>query len=262
MLRGLQNSGLQEGLDFTVKRFNADGEISKLPLLMSAVNNPAAFDLLVTNTTPAMIAAAKSVKNIPVVFTVSSNPRLLGISKDGSLPPNMTGVYDNPPVSTLLEMALGDNPNIKSVGTISNPAEPNSQLAVARLRKACEGKSIRLHEIAISSVAEMPLCSQALCEKRPGAIIVCSDNTVTTSFGSLGAAAKKAGIPVYSTDPGVLVLGARAVYGADYFAWGEQSGRLAAKVLAGLPPSALPAEETSTMLKLSAEDAKKGVPLP
>jgi ABC-type uncharacterized transport system substrate-binding protein len=246
VLRGLRESGLMEKEDFTLKRYNAQGEMAQLPAILdSAVADSP--DLIITVTTPALIAAAKRVKDIPVIFTVASDPVALGLFKPENRPANIAGVHDDPQMDKLLEMARKHNPSIASVGIIYDPAQPNSLISVEKLRRACRERSIILCESTATTVSELPAATQAVIQRRVGAILLSADNLVNTGFPAVNEIAQHAGVPVYVTATELMKLGASGAIGDNYEAWGAQSGRMAAKVLAGVPPRNLPIEATRTM---------------
>ncbi len=243
VLRGLRESGLREKEDFTLKRYNAQGEIAQLrALLDSAVADSP--DLIITITTPALIAAANRVKDIPIVFTVASDPVVLGLFKLENRPANIAGVHDDPQMDKLLDMARKHDPSITAVGIIYDPAQPNSLISVEKLRKACHERKVTLCEATASTVSELPAAVQSIIQRKAGAIMLSADNLVNTGFPSINDAAKRAGIPIYVTDTDLMKQGADGAIGDNYEAWGAQSGRLAAKVLAGVPPKELPIEAT------------------
>jgi len=94
-------------------------------------------------------------------------------------------------------------------------------------------------------VSDLPQATEALCQRNAKVIIISADNLTTTGFPAILGVAKKRGVPIYATEPGFVKRGAAGAIGDDYFEWGKQTGRLAAKVLAGVKPSSLPAEKTS-----------------
>jgi len=243
LLRGLDQSGLVEGTDFVVQHFNAQGEISQLPQLFDAAlaTQP---DLIVTVTTPAFVAGARKVTTVPLVFTVCSEPAKLGLFPNGK-PANLTGVHDNPPMDKLLDMASAYRPGLTTVGTVFNPAEDNARLSAEKLRAICQRRKITLHEVTVSTVSELAPAAQALVQRGAQAILTSADNLVATGFPSLVRTAKSAGIPIFTTEPDQVAIGATGASGDDFEEWGAQSGRLAAKVLAGLSPAALPFEVTA-----------------
>ncbi len=260
LLRGLAQSGLEAGADFVVQRYNAQGELSQLPQLFDAAlaTQP---DLVVTVTTPAFVAGAHKVTTVPLVFTVASDPEKLGLFAKGR-PANLAGVFDNPPMDKLLEMARAHRPGLSAIGTVFNPAEPNSVISVERLRAACRERGVALHEATITNVSELSLAAQSLVQRGAQALLTSADNLVATGFPVLARTAKVAGIPLFTTEPIQVEQGATGACGDDFAEWGAQSGRLAAKVLAGVPPAMLPFEATAVQRTVEPEPASRPAPSP
>ncbi len=236
--RGLREAGLVEGKDYAAQRFNAQGEIGQLPQIFDAAlaTQP---DLVLTITTPALVSGANKIKSVPLVFTVASDPAKLGLFAKGR-PANLTGVNDDPPMDTVLEMASAYQPGLSFVGIVFNPAEPNAVISVEKLRAACRSRKITLLEASVSNISEITQATQSLVQRRVQALITSADNIVNTGFPVFVRTARAAGIPVFTTDPTQMEQGATGACGTDFEAWGAQSGRLAAKVLAGVSPADLP----------------------
>ncbi|MEI7437513.1 MAG: ABC transporter substrate binding protein, partial [bacterium] len=241
VLSGLRDAGFKEQKDFTVKHFNAQGEISQLPAILDAALTDAP-DLVITVTTPALMAAAKRITKIPVVYTVASDPAALGLFTSEKRPLLITGVHEDPPVARLLDMARKYNPDLTAVGIIYDASQPNSLISVEKLRKLCREHGLSLHEATAATVSELPAAAQAVIQRRVGAILLSSDNLVVTGFSTIYSAAKTARVPVYVDAAELVQQGAAGAVGNNYAAWGAQAGRLAAKVLAGVPPGDLPLE--------------------
>ncbi len=243
-IQGLEEAHLKRGADFVVHRFNAQGEASQLPLIMSAIKSEGA-DLVVTSGTPVLLAAAHTIHEIPIVFTVASDPKLLGVAHGDQCPPNVTGVYDDPPVDLLLDLARKREPPFGTVGTVWDPSEPNSEISVRKLRKACLERKLSLVETTAAVASDLPQATESLCQRGARIIVISADNLTTTGFPAILSVAKKNKVPVYATEPKLEELGAAGAIGNDFLEWGKQTGRLAAKVLAGVKPNSLPAEKTA-----------------
>lgn len=241
ILRGLRESGLIEGTDFTMRDYNAQGEISQLPALLDAARQR---DPDVIITTPAMIAAAQQIRDIPVVFSVSSDPVALGIFAAGEHPTNLTGVHDDPPLDQLLEMAMRHDPGLSAVGIVFDPAQPNAVLSVEKLRRACKEKQMTLFEANATTLTDLAPAVQALAQRGAGALLLSADNLVSAGFATIQRTAEREGLPIFVTSIDLVVQGATGAVGDDYEAWGAQAGRLAATVLAGVPPATLPLQVT------------------
>ena len=200
VIKGLEEAHLKQGSDFVVRRFNAQGDVTQLPLIMSAIKSEGA-DLVVTSGTPAMLAAAHAIREIPIVFTVASDPKVVGVFQGDQRPPNIVGVYDDPPVDLLLDLALKREPPFDTVGTVWDPSQPNSEISVKKLRKACQERKLKLVETNAAIVSDLPQATESLCQRNARIIILSADNLTTTGFPAILGVAKKRGVPIYATEP-------------------------------------------------------------
>ncbi|MEN6456763.1 MAG: ABC transporter substrate-binding protein [Prolixibacteraceae bacterium] len=240
----LNESGLISGKDYTIKKYSAQGEMGQLPQIMDAVllEKP---DVIVTVTTPALIAASRKNKSIPLVFTVASDPYKLNIFKE-KRPDYICGVHDNPPVDQLLKMASKFDSDLKKVGIIYDAAQINSLISVEKLRASGKEHHIQILEATASTVSDLGVAAQALIQRGAEAFILSADNLAYTGFPAILKAAKGANIPIYVTEPEYISKGASGGIGDDYYQWGKQSGKLVVMILAGVPPSLLPIEKTKS----------------
>lgn len=235
---GLKETGLTEGIDFTVKKYSAQGEVANLTqILESAIMDKP--DAIITVTTPAFIAASKKVTTLPLIFTVCSDPLALGLFKD-EVPFNICGIHDDPPVDKLLDMALKYNSKIREVGIIYDNSQTNSVISVKKLRIACKERNLKILESTASVTSDLPMATQALIQRGADVIIQSADNLTATGFSSIQKVASEAGIPIFTTSLQLVEKGgATGGVGDNYYEWGKQSGELAAKVLAGVLPGEL-----------------------
>ncbi len=245
---GLKVSGLMPDIDYVVKHYSAQGEIGMLSQIMDAAIRERP-DLIMTITTPALMAIAGKRTNIPIVFTVASDPQKLGLFRSGR-PEHICGVHDNPPLDLLLEMAMQYDNELSAVGIVYDASQDNSLLSVEKLRQAGKEKQIRVLEATASTVSDLGMATQSLIQRGARAIMISADNLATTGFPMILRVASGAGIPVYATEPDLVESGATGAIGDSFFEWGKQSGIMAAKVLAGVPPAELPIEETKVQKRI------------
>ncbi len=241
---GLLESGLRSGDDYIIKSWSAQGDIAQLPQIVEAVAREKP-DLIITVTTPALIATAQRIKDIPIVFTVASDPIKLGLYAEGNRPANICGIYDDPPLDKLLEMARNHIRGLSVVGIVYDAAEMNSLISVDKLRDAGNQQGVRVVEATVSGTSELPMATQSLIQRGAQAIMVSADNTTTTGFPAIVRVAQSADIPVFTTETGMVQLGAAGAIGDNYFEWGKESGMMAAQVLGGISPEDLPVRSTS-----------------
>jgi putative ABC transport system substrate-binding protein len=204
-----------------------------------------------------MIAAAKAIRDIPIVFTVASYPPTVGVFPEGQRQKNLVGVYDDPPLAELIELARNREPAIQKIGIVWNPAEPNSEYSVKKLRRICADQGLQLIERNAASVTELPDAVSAVCQAGAQILVTSADNVASSGFPAIVSTTRKYKVPIYATDPDMVRRGATGAVGDDYFDWGVQTGRLAAKVLAGVPPADLPLEKTATQRTAVVEDPSR-----
>lgn len=256
---GLKSNGLAAGSDIDFKLYSAQGEISQLPALIDAAIQDQS-DLLITVTTPALIAAAKKVRDIPVVFTVASEPARLKLFLSGA-PENFCGVYDDPSVAELLDMAISHRPNLKKVGILHDPAQMNSMISVEKLLAAAKDRKIEVLQAGVSQISELKLAAESLIQRGAEVFILSADNMVTTGFTGIVQVTKNANIPIYCTELNLIPQGAFASIGDNFFDWGVQSADLASKVLAGVPPNQLGFSVTAHKKRIDPLNPETSTPL-
>ncbi|MFH2046821.1 MAG: ABC transporter substrate-binding protein [Pseudomonadota bacterium] len=254
----LSEMGLKQGTDFIMKKFCAQGDMSQLSQILAqvAAEKP---DVLITVSTPVLMAAVKKDFDFPLVFTVASDPGKLGIFKAGR-PKNVCGIHDDPPVDQVLEMAKKFDPALTAVGIIYDASQMNALISVEKLRKAGGDQHVKILEATATTVSDLPMAAQALIQRGAQAVILSADNLVVTGFSTIHKVTKSAGIPIYVTDVDLMEMGADGAIGDSYFDWGRQSGRLVAKVLAGVPPDQLPVMPTQVHHRI--EPKRKALFLP
>ncbi|WP_437230750.1 ABC transporter substrate-binding protein [Planctomicrobium sp. SH661] len=249
---GLKEAGLVLDQDITFQKYNAQGDLTQLPQIFQTIDGTSP-DLIITSTTPAMIAAARATKTTPIVFTVASNPPDVGVYPVGEQQPNLVGVYDDPPIADLLKLAERREGSIKTVGTIWNPAEPNSEISVKRLRAACKEQGIQLVERHAAAANELRDVTSAICLTGIDILVVSADNVTSSGFPAIISVTQSQKIPVYCTEPDLVKKGAAAAIGIDYSDWGKQSAALAAQILAGVPVETISSEKVRSVRPVTAD---------
>ncbi|MDZ7743410.1 MAG: ABC transporter substrate-binding protein [Bacteroidota bacterium] len=254
---GLEISGLEEGKDFEIREYCAQGEIGQLSQILGAAlqDKP---DLVITVTTPAFVAAAGKVKDIPLLYTVASNPYKIKLFDEGELPPNICGIHDDPPVAEVLDMAMKHKEGLKKAGIIYDAAQPNSLLSVEKLRKAGRERNIEILEATASTTSELSMAAQSLLQRGAQVFILSADNLAYTGFPAILKVARSASIPIYSTEKELVEQGATGAIGDDFHHWGVESGKMAAKVLCGLSPEKLGIRPTSKLVIIDPKNLTAG----
>ncbi len=217
---------------------NAQGDIPKLTLSIKYFISQK-VDLIATNPTTSTIAAAQSTKDIPVFMMVSPTPEIMKLTDaSGKGPANLFGVGETlgyidtsfSLIPQLVHINMEQTRKIK-VGVLYNQSEPQSALALARIKELAERNHIELVSASASSSADVQLVVQSLLAKDIDVFFANPDNIVFSSFETIIKACDNAKVPVFTSEAGLVARGAVAAYGADMYQWGYQSGEQAAAYL-------------------------------
>ena len=232
----LQKNGFSEDQKtLNVVYRNAQGDIPKLTLAVKYFISQE-VTLIGANPSLSTITAIQNTKTIPVFMMVSPTPELMKvIDKTGATPSNLFGVaetLDYIDTSFLLIPKLVKPKGDKlRVGMIFNQSEPQSAEALQRIATPASQFNIELVSLPVSSTADVQLVTQSLLSKNIDAFFANPDNTVFGSFETIRKACDDAGVPVFTSESGLVARGAVAAYGADIYQWGYQAGEQAAQYL-------------------------------
>ncbi|MEI6436738.1 MAG: ABC transporter substrate-binding protein [Bacteroidales bacterium] len=229
VFRALSDSGFVDGKNIKVLDNNAQGDLSMINTILQSLNSQN-VDLVITNSTPCMVAAAQTIRTTPVVFTVAFSPEQVGLK---STPANLYGVYDPLKVGEFADMMLECIPGLKRIGIPYNNAEPNAEYSVKVLSKEFSRRGITLITASVTSPNDILQAGQYLATQHIDALVTSADNTVYLGLPVLAKLASGQKIPLFVTDPLQAEKGAAIGFGANYDQWGYQAGLKAVEILKG-----------------------------
>lgn len=233
----LADSGYREA-DGTVAiiQRNAQGDAATLNQIISYFNSKE-VNLIGTSTTLATIAAVQRSKEIPIFQTVTAMPSILGLlAADGEAPANLFGTgehlnYIDTSFALIAEMVKPKHTRL-TVGMIYNQSEPQSLEAYERIAALADTMNVQLVALPLNSSAEAQLVVRSLLSKGIDAFFANPDNTIFAAFETILKNCNDGGVPVFTSESGLVARGAVAAFGADIYQWGYQSGAQAAVYLA------------------------------
>lgn len=233
-LQGLADEGIVEGKNLTILYENAQADGGTASQIMNNFLSKKA-DLICAIATPIAQSAYSAAKDagVPVIYTAVTDPVLAELANaDGTPVGEITGTSDKLPVESQLKMIRTMLPNAKTIGIMYSTSEINSVSAIEEYKKAAPEYGFEIVESGISSTADIPLAADALVEK-VDCINNLTDNTVVSSLPVILDKAAKKNIPVFGSEIEQVKIGCLAAVGLDYVSLGEQTGKMAAKVLKG-----------------------------
>jgi ABC-type uncharacterized transport system substrate-binding protein len=236
----LKALGLREGVDYTLKRRAAHGDMAVLNGIMDAVltDRP---DLIITTATPALQTAVNKITKIPVIFTTVADGVLAGAGRSASDHlPNITGVTTMSDFEGMIATVRECMPGVKRIGTLYAPSEVNSVLYRDALVKAASAKGMLVESVAVSSATEVPDAALALAGKGVQAVTQISDDVNGSAMGTISTAAARAGVPLFAFVSKAVDDGAAVAVARDYREAGRLTARLALRVMRGEDPGRIP----------------------
>ncbi len=210
-------------------------------------------DVIITLGTSASVAAAQAVKgtSVPVVFSSVTDPVGAGLVKALEAPGGqVTGVSNATPQKPQLSLFRNLVPNLKTIGMVYNPGEPNSVKLIEDTKLAAKELGLQVETVGVTKTHEVALAARKLIDNGVGAIFINNDNTALAAFDVITQVAGDQNIPVFVSDADYVnprktdedkakkPYGALAALGPDQYEIGLKTAEMALLILDGKDPSA------------------------
>ena len=261
MRTGLRDAGLVEGQDYEFSVRNAQGDMATLSTMVDAALSSGA-DLLLTTSTPTLQAALRRAREVPIVFTFVADGVAAGAgrSNEDHLP-NVTGVPSFGAYDDMIDVVRECLPGARRIGMLVVPGEVNSVYSKEQLGKAAARRGLELVAVAVNTSADVPDATLALLAQRIDALCQGGSNLTAAAFASIARPAERAHVPVFGFLSSDFGNGAAVVVARDYFDGGREAGLLAARIMRGERPAAIPFQPLRTMKLLVNLEAARAVGL-
>ncbi len=237
--QGIQDELAARGITAEYDLQNANGDVNTATQIANKFKTDK-VSAVVAIATPTAVAAANTIKDIPVIFSVITDPVGAGLVETldkGS--GNVTGLSDRTDILAHLTLFNSITP-IKTLGYIYTSSEANSASSKAEVEAACAKLGITLLAQSINTSAEVKQAAETIMRRVDG-IYLTTDNTVFSALPALIAVAQANKKPIFSSDTtSAQEGGCLLASGFDYYKAGRATGVLLADVLAGKKPADIP----------------------
>lgn len=209
---------------------NAQGEQPNCVTIANTfVNNK--VDLILAIATPAAQAAAQATKNIPILVTAVTDPASAGLVASNDAPGgNVSGTSDMNPIDEQVALLRQLAPNAKTVGILYCSSEDNSKLQADLAQAALEKEGLTVQVFTAADTNEVQAVTQTACGK-VDAIYIPTDNLFASAMDTVSMVTINAKIPVICGESNMVNKGGLATYGIDYYALGQMTAKQAVQVL-------------------------------
>ena len=255
MLDGLKEAGFDDGKSVSIRRYNAENDLPTANAIAKEITG-GDFALVLTASTLSLQAVANANREgrTTQVFGLVSDPAGagVGIGRDNPLdhPRHLVGYGTMQPVAEAFQLARRLFAGLKTVGTVWNPAEANSEAQLKVARAACQALGIELLEANVDAAAGAMEAASSLVGRDVQALWIPGDVTVLTAVDTIVAVARKGRIPVFTSIPGNAKRGTLFDVGADYHEVGRLAGALAGRILHGTDPASIAVENVMPQVLL------------
>ncbi len=235
--RGLAESSLVEGRDYTTTYRNAQGDIATLNALVNELDGDET-DLIVSISTPVLQAMLRKVDRKPVVFAGVLDPIAAGAgTSDAEHRPNVAGAYLAYPYAPMARTIREVLPGARRVGTLFAPGEINSALARQRFIGPLASEGLELVSVPVNGPTDVSDAALSLCQSGVDVVCQIADNLSNATFPAIARACETARTPLFTFSPSHVKGGAVLGLGTDFAENGREAGGLVAEVIRGKDPA-------------------------
>lgn len=232
-----------EGVNAEFDIQNAQNDQSNLKTMSQKFVNDN-VDLIFAIATPAAQSAATETSEIPIVGSAITDYVEAGLVDTNEAPGgNVTGTSDKTPVKEQFDLMMEILPDVKTVGIMYNSSEVNSEIQANLAKEAADALNLNYVIGTVTNVNDIPQVTESLMGK-VDALYIPTDNTFASAMPLVSGVATENKTPIICGEVGMCTGGGFATVGIDYYKLGEQTGKMAARILAGEDVSTMPVEFT------------------
>lgn len=231
-VQALKDNGYTEGDNLVIDYQNAQGDPTNAATIAQKFAT-GGVDLVLGIGTSVSQAAAKEVKDVPVLFTAVTDPVGAGLVQSMEKPgANVTGTTDLHPeaVSRLMEFIKEQVNGVTAVGILANEGEQNTVVNVQKAEEALTALGLKAVKAPVTNSSEVKQAAESLIGKVQ-AIYVPSDNTVVSGLGAVVGVANENKIPLFVAEKDSVKNGGVASFGFEYYDLGYTTGKMAVDML-------------------------------
>jgi putative ABC transport system substrate-binding protein len=266
---GLRETGYVEGRNLAIEYRWAEGRNDRLPALAAELVRRQ-VTVIVSTSTPAVLAARTATTTIPIVFFVAMDPVQLGLVTSLSRPGgNLTGVVTlNVEVAAKRMQLLHELvPTATVVALLVNPTSTAlAETTTRELETAARTMGLEFHVLHASSEREIDTAFATLVQLRAGALVIGADALFNSRSEQLAALTIRHRVPAIYQFREFVSAGGLMAYGSTVLDTYRPLGVYTGRILKGEKPAELPVQQaTKVELVINMKTAKAlalSIPMP
>lgn len=240
----LTAKGEELGVTFDFADYTHNGQADSTVLNQIAVDLVAdEVDVIIPIATPAAMIMQNVTEDnqIPVVFSAVSDPAGAGLVASNEAPgANITGTSDAIDTEAIFELIMAANPDTEKVGLLYDKSQAGSLQSIEDAKAYCDENGLTYVEKTGTTTAEIQAAADALVAEQVDAVFTPQDNTVMTAELAIFEKFTDAKIPHYTGADSFALNGAFCGYGVNYENLGTVTADMAIDILVnGAEPSTM-----------------------
>ncbi len=213
------------------------------------------YDLIFSNATPALQAAAAATSDIPIVGTsITDYATALDIDNwTGVSGRNITGTADLAPLTEQAAMFKELLPDAKKIGMLYCSSEANSKYQVDQVTEELTKLGYECVDYAFADSNDVAAVTTTACENCD-ALYIPTDNTAAANTEIIANVATPANTPIIAGEEGICKGCGIATLSISYYSIGQVAGEMAYDILVN------GADPASMEIKYATDLTKKYIP--
>jgi putative ABC transport system substrate-binding protein len=237
----------------------SEGHYDRLPeMAAELVNNH--VSAILAGGLPAVLAAKRASKSIPIVFVIGSDPVAFGVVPSLNRPDgNVTGIsqFYGALGGKRLELLREIVPNAAKIAVLTDPNNPNAESHLNDVRKAVHTIGLTIEVATARTEAEIDAAFATFAREKASALLVTDDPFFTVRREQVVALAARHRIPAIYYVREFAEAGGLISYGSSTNDNFRQAGVYVGRILNGTKPSELPVlQPTKFEMVLNLKTAK------
>ena len=256
---GLRGFGYVEGKTITIEWRRAQAKAERFPELAAELVR-LKVDVIVAANNPAVAAAQKATKTIPIVMVLVTDPVRLGFVASLARPAgNITGLTIQAPdlAGKRLQLLKEAVPNLTRVAVLWDPTEPGRRELVKETELAAPRLGLILQAFEVKSPSEISNSFRTMTREGVGAVLVYGSSMLYAHRANIVDLAVKHRLPTMGAAPEWMDAGFVMSYSPSLNDMYRRAPYFVDKILRGAQPGDLPVEQpTKFGLVISTKSAK------
>jgi putative ABC transport system substrate-binding protein len=259
-LRGLSELGYVEGKNITIDYRSAEGKLDRLPDFAADLVR-LKVDVIVTQGTPAAVAAKNATTTIPIVMTGNSDPVATGLVASLARPGgNITGItiMNEETAGRRLELLKETAAKVSRVAVLGNSANPGAALVFKQTQAAAQDLGLQLQSLDVQNVDDLEGAFKTATRGGATALVLVASIPISTHLRQVADLAVKNRLASIYDRSDFVEAGGLMSYGPSTPDMHRRAATYVDKILKGTKPADLPVERpTKFELVINLKTAKQ-----